>query len=365
MLLNAKSKNSAVRYSPPLDGLRAIAVAAVMGFHFQIPGFWGGFSGVDVFFVLSGFLITGLLVDEYKTRGTISVASFYLRRAARLMPQLAIFLFAYVLLAPWIWPSVSIAHHIGNATVALFYLSDYGIAFFGRPVTIPFTWSLAVEEHYYLIWPFVLLGLVRARSLRSVLAWLVILYCVSTAWRIASLSLTGWHSTYFRFDARISGLVAGSILAVAVREWPIRLSRIYSNAGAIASLALIAACIATSREGDAATLTWRLILIEAAAVALILCLFRDGDCAVAKVVGSPPLVFLGRISYGLYLWHAPAFFGLYMAASLDKVSSVVFASAFSLMAAWLCYRVAERPARRWARACNLTQRGLRVDVERR
>lgn len=149
-----------------LDGLRALAAVAVIFFHAgEDTPLSGGFLGVDVFFVLSGYLITSILLRERSFTGRIDTLRFYGRRFVRLMPALVFLLAVYVIAAPLMWPSMSRSEHIGHALVAGFYLSDYGYALWRIPEFLRHTWSLSVEEHFYLLWPPVLVLLLRSANL--------------------------------------------------------------------------------------------------------------------------------------------------------------------------------------------------------
>ena len=218
------SLESSLRYNPALDGLRAVAIALVIADHCHVPGFDGGYFGVDLFFVLSGFLITRLLVDEFDAAGQIDLPRFYLRRLLRLAPPLLLLLAAYLVIAPMIWPQYGLWSHIRDAALAGFYLSDYGRAFWHYPIALQHTWSLSVEEHFYLIWPFAVLLLARI-ELRWRIAGLFGIYLIATAWRIFEYESSGWVATYFRFDTRMSGLICGALLAICLP----RMGRISEN----------------------------------------------------------------------------------------------------------------------------------------
>ncbi len=199
-----------MRHVAALDGIRGIAVLTVFAQHAGVPGTLGGGAAVDVFFVLSGFLITGLLLDEYARRGRIDIPRFYGRRFLRLTPPLVLLALAYMLVAPG---------DIGSAMLSLFYLTDYGSAFLVDAGPLSHTWSLAVEEHFYLLWPLALLVLCRLPH-RLLIPLLLALYCVATAHRCGVFWTEGYDATYFRFDTRLSGLILGSLLAVLIRsDW--------------------------------------------------------------------------------------------------------------------------------------------------
>lgn len=200
-----------------LDGLRAVAVLLVLAFHARVPGLQGGLLGVDVFFVLSGYLITRLLLQEHAERGRIDVAAFYGRRLRRLYPALLLMLGAYSVWAPWAFQHRAIEHG-RDALLAVLYLADYARAFWQAPVVLQHTWSLAVEAHFYLLWPAVLIGLLRLPPTRRVQV-LLLLYLAALAWRSHNmLSVRDWAGVYYAFDTRLAGLLLGALAACGGRE---------------------------------------------------------------------------------------------------------------------------------------------------
>jgi peptidoglycan/LPS O-acetylase OafA/YrhL len=261
-----------MRYVPALDGLRALAVLAVVGVHAGVPGMSGGFIGVDVFFVLSGYLITQTL-EEHP-----DLPRFYWRRAKRLIPALALMLAAYLVFAPLIWPRYP---HLRDAGFAFFYLSDYTRALWQMPRYLGHTWSLSVEEHFYLLWP-----LVFVRWRPSVVA-LALAYELLTLWRWTQ----GDYSTaYFRFDAHCTGLVLGCLIARMKHKpapaWP--------------GLLVLGACLVFL------PIPWQNYLSRLIGMTLV------EVAAAVVIVGRPPawmsdarLAYLGKLSYGIYLWHFP------------------------------------------------------------
>lgn len=202
-------------YNPSLDGIRAVAVVAVLGFHTTLPVFKGGFVGVDVFFVLSGFLITSILREELRLSGSIRLRRFYMRRLARLMPPLAASLVAVYVGYSLLFPDLDIGPDV---IFGLLYLSDYGVPLFGAPRYITHTWSLSVEEHFYIVWPVLLIATCRLSG-RLLYVLLALAYAAATAWRFADAIL--WDDfirTYYRFDTRLSGMILGGLLALRPLE---------------------------------------------------------------------------------------------------------------------------------------------------
>jgi peptidoglycan/LPS O-acetylase OafA/YrhL len=257
-----------VKYNPALDGLRALAVLAVVAVHAKVPGFSGGFVGVDLFFVLSGYLITQVLAENPDLR------RFYWHRARRLIPPLALMLAAYLAIFPLLRPE---GRHWSDAGLAFFYLSDYAYAFWRMPEYLNHTWSLSVEEHFYLLWPLVFL------SFRPSIKQLAVAYVLATLWRWQH---PVWIEAYVRFDMRLSGLILGCLIAQIPRDrfpaWP--------------GLLALAVAVVVMPSGTNIAQGPGIMLVELAAAVAIL--------------GRPPewlpkLAYPGKLSYGIYLWHYP------------------------------------------------------------
>lgn len=282
-----------------LDGLRAVAVALVIAFHCDRNGVTGGFVGVDVFFVLSGFLITTLLMDECDQTGTIAVGRFYIRRAMRLWPALLMMLAAYVAAAPLLFPE---ADARWDALLAGLYLSDYSHAFWGVPDAINHTWSLSVEEHFYLLWPFAILAL--ARIDRRVACYLLAAaFALATLWRITDLVI--WHDfrwTYFRFDTRMSGLLLGS--AIAMLPWR-PATRPTAEALSVAGMLCLLWAAATLQWMTPEPLLLPGVIVDLGAGCVVMALASGQRSLLGRALSWWPIVYVGAISYSLYLWHYP------------------------------------------------------------
>lgn len=319
-----------MQYNPALDGVRAISVLAVVLFHCGIPGGRGGFVGLDVFFVLSGFLITSLLAAEYRS-GAIEVARFYVRRAIRLYPTLLILLAAYLALAPFLWPSDT---QWLAATLAAFYIYDYALAFWNPTNTVGHTWSLGVEEKFYLLWPLLLPLLLRTR--RPVI-WLLAAFAVITAWRYGVAWAWGWKQAYFSFDTRTSGIVLGAIAALT----QFRVSR-WSLAVALGALALDVALPSLPISDQVEAVTLRITLAELAAFVLIC---HAAANARGRLLCWPPLVYIGRLSYGIYLWHFPIVSLFAKSTSPWLKLSVTLSLSVTLAA--ICFHAVDVPLRKW------------------
>jgi peptidoglycan/LPS O-acetylase OafA/YrhL len=309
-------------YIPGLDGMRAWAVLLVVAFHARvIPG---GFVGVDVFFVLSAFLITRILQRELEQAGEIRLVRFYQRRLVRLGPALALFLLAYVTVAPLIWPGQP---HFGDAVLALLYLSDYSFAFFGRPQYLQHTWSLAVEEQFYLIWPLLLPFLLR---LRRPMVAMAMGYVAVLCWRA---SFDGdWASYYYRADTRCTGLIVGAALAVSINKLTLSVSHAWVGAGLIVCAALF------GRFGPAASAVFP--LAECGAAMLVGAAAQGRLGSMAPLLCAPTAILLGKLSYGIYLWHYPITVALRPFFSEATLFLLVLLPSVAL--AWLSFVTVER-----------------------
>src|SRR5215475_1344618 len=165
---------TAFGYSPALDGLRAFAVASVLLFHAGVPGLDGGFLGVDAFFVLSGFLITSLLLAEHAKHGAIKLAAFWARRARRLLPALLLVLVAVAIAGHYLLISDDLSLLRTDELAALFYVANWRMIYRGTgyfaatatPSPLQHTWSLGIEEQFYVLWPLLIVGLLAALTLR-------------------------------------------------------------------------------------------------------------------------------------------------------------------------------------------------------
>lgn len=311
---------------PALDGLRGIAIALVVGYHaFGFP--LGGWLGVDLFFVLSGFLITTLLLEERAATGKIRLRGFYARRARRLLPALAVLLLGYLCIA-----AARGADGLGAVARWGFYTGNVYEAFWpgagDHVVGLNHLWSLAQEEQFYLVWPAALLPARRAR--RPVL----VLVALATALVVYRLVLADAGASaariYFAPDTNVDGLLFGSALAYQRLRAPFAVPR-PALAAAVAVGVVAAALVPSTARLDATVLP----LAELASVVLI-------AAAVGGTLRLPrPLVWLGGISYSLYLWHFVVLWALHFRHALLAV-------AISVAAAYASTTWIERPFRRKA-----------------
>lgn len=316
-------------YNPAFDGLRALSVLAVVLFHCKLPYFGGGFAGLDVFFVLSGYLITSMLEREHR-QGGIGVGRFYARRALRLYPTLLLMLVAYMALAPTLWPQENRWLASG---IAVLYLWDYAISMLRLSSVVAHTWSLGTEEKFYLLWPLLLPLVLRAR--RPVV-WLVAAYLLVTAWRAIVALEWGWVAAYFDFDTRMSGILLGAIAALTRY-------RVRGHLVAIACVALVT-CIALPslpHTDQVRAVTLSITLAELSAFVLVCHAARQSR---TPILSARPLAYVGRLSYGLYIWHFPATSLLAGSPLWTKTAWVLL---FSFVMAVLCLHLVDLPIKRW------------------
>lgn len=327
-----------MKYNPALDGVRALSVIAVVAFHTLYRPLTGAMIGVDVFFVLSGFLITTILRGEMQGSGALDLKRFYVRRASRLMPPLVLCMAAtyvgYVLLVP--------ETRIGlDVVLSLLYVSDYGISFWGVPEHIRHTWSLSVEEHFYLIWPAFLIT-TRKLSDRALLQVLLVMFAVATIWRVADcLIWDDWVRTYYRFDTRLSGMILGAVLAVG--QWKVS-EHAAAKMGGIA-LYLLALMVVALRWKAMPSLMIGTLAAELAAAALIIALTSGHETSVSKMLSRPWLVYLGVLSYSIYLWHYG--FAYVLRDAINPVWAFVISLGASVVISAISHKYVEKPIKAW------------------
>ena len=339
-------------YWPELDGVRAIAAGVVLFHHFDLfPFEHGGFLGVDLFLGLSGFLITGILLAEIERSGSVRLGAFYRRRAFRLLPALFVLL-GVALLAAWLVPSVDPDGLIPqSAAAAALYISNWVVAFEWFSIyPLQHTWSLAIEEQFYLFWPLVLIGVVRlgGRTGRpsGTLLVLLALFLVAWAWR-ASMHDAPSARVYNGLDTRGTTLIAGAALAAALANPSARraLARLRGTvlvAGVASAAYLLVAFVVLTWSSHYGT-RWALVTDVAVVCVIGACVLLSGH-PLLRPLRLPPVLWAGRRSYGIYLWH---WFILTSVGSgvlpLDGRPQLLAQIGLTLLAAELSYRFVERP----------------------
>jgi len=296
-------------YWRSLDGLRAIAALIVLLSHAGAPFLPSGGVGVDIFFVLSGFLITTILSGEINRYGGLRFGNFYMRRFLRLAPCLVLVAISYGLWVAFVEGRFPFA----IVLVVLTYTTNWAMGIFGfEPHGLRHCWSLAIEEQYYLIWPLVILSLDRATKS----AWLkgtvlLILAGIVASYRASVVGAFSAERIYFGLDTHSDGLIIGSSLAyfhAAISRAPHPVAERVCSFGIVPlAIAILVGVISKITWHDPEMGTFGFLIVAIAAAAIIADLVWSRSSWLARVLSLRPLVYLGTISYGLYLWHFPIY----------------------------------------------------------
>jgi peptidoglycan/LPS O-acetylase OafA/YrhL len=347
--MRQSDRSSAFR--PDIEGLRGIAVLIVVLFHCGIPGFSGGFVGVDVFFVLSGYLITGLLVAEIQKTSRLSLLRFYGRRIRRLLPASALTLVATLLISAFILAPQELTNAGRAARATALYISNIFFAINAADYFAPdvksnpmlHTWSLAVEEQFYLFWPLlILLGLRRWRSIKALVALLSGLTLVSLGTGIW-FTANGGTFAFYELPARAWEFGIGG-LAVLLPRGTLKMPfGGWFAFGWLGVLAILGS--AYFIPGDANFPGWIALVPVVGTIAALIAGAEHPSHGIGVVLDSAPLQVLGRLSYSWYLWHWP--FLVLSAALLPNISIAgkTAAAAVSLAVAGVSYHFVEGPIR--------------------
>jgi peptidoglycan/LPS O-acetylase OafA/YrhL len=317
---------------PGLDGLRGVAVLAVIGYHLNLGNFLpAGFLGVDIFFTVSGFIITALMLQEHAQTHRIDLAAFYLRRARRLFPAALLILLVLVALTPLLEPA-ALPRLREDLPAAFLYVSNWWqivaqqsyFEAIDHPRLLQHLWSLAVEEQYYLLWPLLtgwLLNRVGKTGLGIAAGGIAIASTAWMAWLYATQIVDGDPSrVYLGTDTHLMGLLAGSALAAGWNPWKIRMAsqasdEVVNLAGTIALAALVWG-MAETHEGMPGLYLGGFLLAAALTCMVIGSATREGTW-VAWMLSTRPMLWLGARSYSLYLWHWPVMVWLRPSAQAD------------------------------------------------
>jgi peptidoglycan/LPS O-acetylase OafA/YrhL len=328
-------------YVPALDGLRGIAILLVIGRHYWHIPHGGGGAGVNLFFVLSGFLITTLLLEERAATGRISLSGFYHRRARRLLPALAVLLVGYLAGAA----AKGGFHEAGRAALAgAFYTANIAQAYWphligGQPIGV--LWSLSLEEQFYLVWPILLIAALRlGMGRRTIMALVAMLIVAGWGWRV-------WLTVQGASEARILASPdshADALLAGVLLAFVLFVPRKRDEGLAVIALFLFGT-VAVLGPIEALNGPW----VDIGAFGVIFFAIQDGSW-LGRALSWRPLVEIGLISYSLYLWHG-------VVLSWFGGSNRPIALAVAVAVAWLSYRFVERPFRR-ARSAKHGRREL-------
>ena len=385
-------RSDLLTYIPSLDGIRALSVLAVIVYHANKHWLPGGFLGVEVFFVISGYLITLLLLAESEKSGTVSLKEFWLRRARRLLPALWVVVLGVVVFAALFQREI-LGTLRGDVVAALFYGFNWfqvwvGTSYFTSFEFVPLRhlWSLAVEEQFYLIWPIVMLVVAKFGKRRlpivsavfffiavGLTVYMAVVYqpgTISTINDTPEQFMSLFGQSVSRVDylflgtfTRSSGLLLGAALAIWWRPWLLQHSRAGESKlydivgfGGLVALALMMWRFQTVIEGtDGGNVGYDLLfrggffLTDIASVALIAAAVHPGSKIIAKSLSNPVLVWLGRRSYGFYLFHWPVFqfYRRFAGQGLTPYEFVVLVL-LALALTELSYRYIETPVRQGA-----------------
>ena len=310
-------------FRPDIEGLRAVAVLAVVLFHADVPGVGGGYVGVDVFFVISGFLITGLLFREVSTAGTVRLRRFYGARARRLLPASATVGVVTAIASAVLLPPLQARTVLGDGIASALYVGNYWFALQGVDYLAPemaqspflHYWSLGVEEQFYLVWPALIIGTAwlirrvrrrtRAQSTSSQSPYLVVLALVAAVSFVLSLAVTYVVPSvaFFSLPTRAWQLAVGGLVALTAGQW----RRLPATAAAIAGWAGLALILLACTLLSATTLyPGTAALLPVLGTALVIgagCAAHSRGCG--RVLALSPMRAIGRVSYSWYLWHWP------------------------------------------------------------
>jgi peptidoglycan/LPS O-acetylase OafA/YrhL len=354
-LLSVAAPESKLGYRPELDGLRGISILLIYIHHLYFPLVPGGFLGVDIFFALSGFLITSLLVEEWNRRGSIRLKDFYIRRALRLMP--AVFLLILITGALALIVDKRTATEIRQGIwLTLSYVSNwfYAFGYFSVRNPLGITWSLAIEEQFYLTWPLLLSLALRFKLQRRWIFYILTFIIAIMPLHRRMLLAQGANvlRLYFGSDTRADGLPIGCLVGLLV-SWnllpPKKGFEICMKFLAAVGIIFLGYLVSYPSWMD--LLLYRYggftLVSLSVALSLIVVILYPPKFAL-WVLKFRPLVWIGRISYGLYLWHWPVRWFIYLKKALPaSTGQLVAAVVLSLLLPTLSYHFVEKPFLRW------------------
>ncbi len=371
-------------FRPDIEGLRAIAVLAVLLFHVGIPLFDGGFVGVDIFYVISGFLITGLLLREGETTGKVDLIRFYARRMRRLLPAALLVIVVTLVLSALIVTPLRLTEIAGDAAAAALYVANFRFAIeatnylaLDAPSPLLHYWSLGVEEQFYLVWPLILLLATRVLSPRFIGLFLLLLgigsFALSLYWTDAN---PAW--AFYSPVTRAWELAAGALVAVGLLRLPGRVpSFVAPLLVAIGLLLIVVSVVAggvlkeVGAEGE--VLTWVFAstqtpfpgvaaVLPVLGTVLVIVGGTRGTLLGRILLGNPISRYIGRVSYSLYLWHWPILILIPIQLGTDDLTLRLALAGVAFVLAILSTEIVERPFRRAAFFTTRTRGSIRLGL---
>ena len=350
-------------YEPSLDGIRAFSVIAVMLYHANVAWLPGGFLGVEVFFVVSGFLITSLLIEERESNHRINLKQFWIRRARRLLPAFFVMLCATAVCVAF-YATDSAPDFRRDMLPSLGYFSNWWQIFavdtpYFAASSLPVLrhlWSLAVEEQWYLIWPLLFTLVFGAKWMRPKISGVLLIACsgaimVTTALRFVEDNETRTNFLYLSTFTRSSGLLLGAAVALLWRPWRKTSTRfvlarsMVADALAIGSIAVIGYLMATVHVADARLYQGGLATTTIASAVIVAVVMRPNGLLMKRFFSHNLFAEIGRRSYGLYLWHWPIFV---VAHARDSIDRLAIALAATIIINEFVYQYVEIPTRHGA-----------------
>ncbi|QIL46623.1 acyltransferase [Vagococcus coleopterorum] len=344
-------------YLPSIDGLRALAIIFVLIYHFKIPFFTGGFIGVDIFFVLSGYLITSKLLSEWRSHQKIDLKRFWVKRVRRLIPAVAVLLAVVLLVCFFLYPKVFEKSWL-DGVASFFYVSNWWYIFndvpyfqtFGIPSPFKHLWSLAIEEQFYLIWPIAFATLLKwLKKRQHVLKAVLVSGLLSIGLMWVLYNPESIDRVYYGTDTRLFTLAFGCSLAFI---WPFYLlednfntkeKRIIDSVGVVSLLGLITLAFVLS-EYKKVLYPGGFVLVGLLATLLLATIVHPSS-RLGKVFSHPWLIWLGKRSYSIYLWHYPI---LVLTTPVKTIGTLypllmLLQLALIILAADMSYRFIELP----------------------
>jgi peptidoglycan/LPS O-acetylase OafA/YrhL len=355
----SRPQDNRLPYMPGIDALRAIAVLAVFFYHVSTGGWMpGGFLGVDVFFVISGYLITALLLSEYRRAGHLDVLRFWMRRARRLLPAVAVMIAVTLVIAAIVVPG-DVPSLRGDALASLFYVNNWHLILsdqsyfqeFARPSLFRHLWSLSVEEQFYLLWPLAFAAGMKLIGKQRLLLGVVAGAALSTLLMIVLFSRASPDRVFYGTDTRAVGLLLGVALAMVWHPSRLR-PDVGRGAGwvldaiGVFALVMVLRTFLDVRDFDPGLYHGGFLLL-AVWTTLLVGVLAHPAARLGRVLGNPPLVWLGLRSYSFYLWHWPILTLTRPGIDVPMHGPLLVALqlAATLAAADLSYRYVEQPFR--------------------